>query len=644
MRTGRPVLGVVVGLAAGAVAWLSGCGGSGEKPRPRTVEVTPPRDVHPVLRETVQAEVTFLNVEPVLVSGYGLVVGLSGTGGEPNLPEPIAASMEREMALHGISAATMGKTPRQMLQDPNVAVVVVQAAIPPGAPRDASFDVYVTALNASSLEGGTLWTTDLRIGDAAPFGRAQEHMIGQARGPLFVNPFAEPGRESDGPTHKSGRVLGGGVVTRPVGIAMVLSSTSHARARSIVSAINSRFPIGPGDPGPTARGVSGTTVELRVPLRYKDNPGEFMQIVKYLRFDATAPQVAARRYVETLKAEPAMSGELGSALLALGEPSLPFVRELYDYAEPAPRLAALMVGAKLNDPRSAAYLRELARSGTGIERLEAINLLGQVEAGPTVDVALRELMGEPELSVRVAAYEALAGRAERYHRARWAALLRSEHGTPQKPDALLGWGESGLQGVQRRTISGKFLMDVVPAGNQLVYVTQQGRPRIVLFGKDQGLAAALTASVWNDRLLMRREPGEPDVSVQWRSPDGRVEHLKFRATAPDMVEFLARSNEPGTERPGLGLTYSQVVGVLDAVQQAGGLAGALATEENRLKADLLAAANAGEIKQRPETPGEREIVVVRRPAALAGGGTAEAAGGPRVVPITPAAGNEKPAK
>lgn len=635
-------------------AWLclgmlaAGC--SGEKPKAREVQAPMVRDVNPLLRETIHAEATFLNTEPVLVSGYGIVVGLRGTGGEPNLPEPIAATLEREMQLRGISgtnrdgSAISGKTPREILRDPNVAVVLVQAAIPPGSPKGKRFDAYVTALNASSLDGGTLWTTELRVGDATTFGRAQERVIAAAGGPLFVNPFADPGRESEGPSRKSGRVLGGGVVTNPVGIALMMGNTSHARARSIVSAINTRFPGGRGDSGPIARGVSGQAIELSVPARYRDKPAEFLEVVKYLRFDATPAPVAARRYIEALKAEPGLSSELGAALLALGDAAVPFVRELYDHPEPVPQLTGLMVGAKLNDARSSSFLRELAKSGSGVQRLEAIALLGEIDAGPSVDMTLREIMGEPELSIRVAAYEALAGRAERLNAARRAAVL-SGVGAGTHREALTGWGanEAAVQGVQRRVVAGKFLVDIVPVGEPLIYVTQQDRPRIVLFGEGMEIANPAVIPVWEDRLMIKRDAGESTASILWRGPGmDRATTHSVRATIPDLIEFLAREAFPGDTQSGLNLTYSEVIGVLDAVQRAGGTAAAMTTERNKLKADLLTAAAAGQVRHRPETPADREVVVVREPASLKG----DAPGAddtPRIVPIVPA-NPEKPKK
>jgi len=156
----------------------------------------PPVDAPDALRGTLLTQVTFNGVEPSLVGGIGFVVGLAGTGGEP-LDERVAATLERQMGLMGVGETGAwegtpleGVSPRQLLSDPNTAAVVVTAAIPPGAPEGREFDVFVRALNASSLEGGRLWTTELRIGPPRTFGETTRRLIGEAKGDIFINPFA----------------------------------------------------------------------------------------------------------------------------------------------------------------------------------------------------------------------------------------------------------------------------------------------------------------------------------------------------------------------------------------------------------------------------------------------------------------------
>ena len=113
-----------------------------------------------------------------------------------------AATLERQMGLMGVGETGAwegtpleGVSPRQLLSDPNTAAVVVTAAIPPGAPEGREFDVFVRALNASSLEGGRLWTTELRIGPPRTFGETTRRLIGEAKGDIFINPFATQGAE-----------------------------------------------------------------------------------------------------------------------------------------------------------------------------------------------------------------------------------------------------------------------------------------------------------------------------------------------------------------------------------------------------------------------------------------------------------------
>lgn len=389
----------------------------------------PPRDVPEPLRNTVGTQVTINGIEPVLVSGLGLVVGLNGTGGL-ELPERIAATMEQVMGRFGISRANQfggpgvaERSPRQMLSDPNVAVVVVQAAIPPGAPKGYSFDLFVRAINATSLEGGQLWTTDLQIGEATAFGGVQTKKIARGRGPIFINPFADPGANKDGVSRTVGRVLAGGSLQDPFRLELFLDNPSHGRARAIASAINGRFPEGPGDAGPTARGRNEESIAVTVPQQFRQRPQEFVELLKGVQIDQSAPEEYAKRYVDAIQNEPALAVELAWALEALGPKAVPFARGLYDHPEVVPQMAGLRVGARLSDPLAAEQLIELAERGQPGVRTYAISLLAQLDAGPRVDAALRQLLNTPELTVRVAAYEALATRAER---AQLARLVRAQ--------------------------------------------------------------------------------------------------------------------------------------------------------------------------------------------------------------------------
>ncbi len=665
-----------MGTRAGALALsllavtglpLAGCSSG---PKPVIEQVEPDlRDVPTALRGLVDTEVEFRNVQPTVVSGLGLVVGLAGTGGQP-LNDAVAATMERQLGLMGISStndalrgtALQGKTPREILRDPNIAIVEVQSAVPPGAPDGTKFDVVVRALNATSLEGGSLWTTDLRIGPTTTFGQVQARRLAIARGPIFTNPF------DAGSSVVQGRVLAGGEIVESLGIVMSLNTASHGRARSIVSAINSRFPQGRGDRQPAARGRTGSSIEIVVPTEHRSQPQEFLQVLRHVQIDQSVPELYARRYVQTMREQPELAETMSLAIEALGPRALPALREMYDFAELRPRLAALRAGARLNDARVAPSLLELAQTARGNTRLSAIVNLAFVDAGPTIETTLRNLLSEDDLAVRVAAYESLARRAEK---ARFVALStmqeqnRDTTGLVFSPYQLQQLARENLppgslQGVTRRNVEGKFLLDEVQLAvpealrlqnasatrEPLIYVSQQGVPRIVLFGGDLSVRIPTMVSLWENRLAIAS--AGPDTNgmpamlrIRYVRPGtSQPALLECKPTLPDLVALLASvpdRNATGIDaaRQGLNLNYSQVVAVLSALQSQGATRAAFSTESDRLGAQLAAANEGSGIVARADNPEEAAKLLVR-PATTEPARPSED-GKPRIVPIEPPA-------
>ncbi|QOJ00355.1 MAG: flagellar basal body P-ring protein FlgI [Phycisphaeraceae bacterium] len=653
----------VWGLGWG-MGWGVGCESD---PRPTRRAEPIVRDVPAVLSNTIGASASLNGTEPVLVFGYGLVVGLNGTGGG-TLDESLASQMEREMALRGIDASTdyqgwaiHGKSARDLLRDKNVAVVLVQAAIPPAAPAGKTFDAYVRAINATSLEGGRLWRTDLFIqsGEPGTIGGLRGRRLATAGGPVFINPFADPAVDADGVFRRAGRVLGGGRVVEPLKLELALDEESHARARRIVEAINTRFPEEPGQRTKTAMGRSGQSIALNIPPSFTEEPAEFINIVRNMQVDYTAPSAYAKRYAEALREQPWMAYELSYCLEAIGgDPAVRFLRELYDEPDQVPRLAALRAGARLGDHQSAEHLLDLATRGAGAERLDAIALLAGVRGGPNIDIGLRRLLESRELLVRVAAYESLARRAQGVAVRRAVAGLRSDASDsldqPSHLDVLLRGAipPGNLQGVSREVIGDKFHLDVVPVGDPLIYITQQGQPKIVLFGNDLKMNTPMLASAWSDRLMISADSESSKHSLYYRDyRSGRTYRQDVEADLPGLIRFLARRPTPEDPTPGLNLSYSEIVGVLFSLHQQRGVDCAFATETDKLRAEILEAAKSPIGRVRPETPKEREEMLLfqqpdgpRTPAeADQRAVTPAESPKPRVVPIVrPGAGTTPP--
>lgn len=606
----------LAGLATGLIA-LSACS-TGERVTP---EVSfSPRPSDPVLRGTIGTMATTTAGQPVLVSGYGIVVGLAGTGGGV-LPEPIAATMEREMSLRGIGRAAshaegsamrdpitgLSKTPAEVLRDPNVAVVLVQGVVARAAPEGFEFDLAVRALNATSLVGGSLWSTDLRLGPPSSFGGVQTRRFGVGRGPIFVNPFSDPASAQGEAT---GRVLAGGVVSDPLAVQIAIDPPSHSRARQIEQAIRMRFAQGRYDPGPIARARDDRLVDLLVPFRWRDRPSEFLRVVEHLQADMTYPEEHARRYLAMVRDDPSLGETVSLMLWALGDRGVVFARELYREADPRLRMCGLRAGAKLGDPMVADGLIAFAQS-KGQYQLESIVLLGEIDSGPAADMALRDLAASGPLTARASAYEALARRAERAESGSIAETVAARrlsnfdpHSTPLIEElTTLRLSGTTIQGIERRTVGGRFVLDRVPWGDPLVYVTQQNRPRIVIFGDSPRLPKPVLVSLWEGRLMMVADSASDPLRLSYTSH--RSGRAVVEPAAPErvdeLVRFLGHRPTPEDPRPGLDLSFAEVVAALAAMSDAGRSALPFATEDDRLIAAIAQARASRTWEERPET-------------------------------------------
>jgi flagellar P-ring protein precursor FlgI len=182
-----------------------------------------------------------VNVENVRVNqlvGYGLVVGLAGTGDRirnaPFTEESMQAMLER-----------MGVNVRgTQMRTQNVAAVSVTATMPAFARSGSQIDVQVSALgDATSLQGGTLLVSSLRALDGEIYAVAQ--------GPVAVSGFKAQGAAASVSrgVATSARIPAGAIVEREVPYSLKSASTlklglknpDFTTARHIAEAINRRF-------------------------------------------------------------------------------------------------------------------------------------------------------------------------------------------------------------------------------------------------------------------------------------------------------------------------------------------------------------------------------------------------------------------
>lgn len=558
-----------------------GCGSSAKK-KPLAGATPVVRDVEPALRGLIGTMTTLRGREPLLVTGYGLVVDLKG-GGSSDMPAPVRSYMEREMIKYGVGQTSRGSgqfSPTELLNDPNTAVVMVRAVIPPGAPAGTKFDVMVQALpgtSTTSLEGGRLWTTSLYKGRFVPGGPLTDPLA-EASGAIFINPFSDPaGDETDSVTRTTGRILSGGNVTKGLDLLLTLDNPSHARASSIVSAINSKFPQNPGDRQATAIGLSEELIELHVPARYKLETARFVELLMHTRLDQMFPREYALRYARTLTEQPSLAPSVLWAMQALGKIALPELREVYDYAEITPRLAALESGANLGDPLVEPHLLELAMDGPPVLRTRAIEMLGKLQPNPATNLALRAMLESEEMDVRIAAYEALRSRFD--------------------------------PAIELKSVGDKFTLETAPFGDTMIYVTQQGKPRIIVFGSRAEISRPTFVSAWNDRLMLASDSSTDDLRIYYLDhTTGRSSTSIVKPSIPKLIEFFAHETTPEAPAPGLNLTYSEVVGALHELWKGDAFSGFFVTQQDRLLADLLRSIQTVATEERPETAADIDTV------------------------------------
>ncbi|MGZ8341384.1 MAG: flagellar basal body P-ring protein FlgI [Telluria sp.] len=200
---------------------------------------------------------TIAGVRHNQLMGYGIVVGLDGTGDQTTQTPFTVQSIVSMLQQMGVSLP-----PGTNLQLKNVAAVPVTASLPAFAQPGQTMDITVSSIgNAKSLRGGTLLMTPLKGADGQIYGMAQGNVlvggVGAAAGgaQVQVNHLAV------------GKISGGATVERAVAsnlgennqIRLELKETDFSTASRMVDAINDHF--GPG----IATALDGRVIRVRSP-------------------------------------------------------------------------------------------------------------------------------------------------------------------------------------------------------------------------------------------------------------------------------------------------------------------------------------------------------------------------------------------
>src|SRR5690554_6645304 len=212
----------------------------------------------PAMAERIKDLASIQGVRANQLVGYGLVVGLDGTGDQVRQTHFTQQSLTNMLSQLGVTVP-QGTN----MQVKNVAAAMVTATLPAFAQPGQTLDVVVSSMgNAKSLRGGTLLMTPLKGANGQVYAIAQGNILVGGAG-------AEAGGSSVQVNQLNGGIISSGaIVERTVPttyardgvIRLEMHNTDFGATQSVVNALNRRFGAG------TAMATDGRVVQLRAPV------------------------------------------------------------------------------------------------------------------------------------------------------------------------------------------------------------------------------------------------------------------------------------------------------------------------------------------------------------------------------------------
>src|SRR5262252_2619354 len=300
--------------------------------------------------------------------GYGLVVGLNGTGDTLNNIPFTRQSLQAMLERLGVNIRG------QSIRTGNVAAVMVTANLPAFGTQGTRVDVTVSALgDAKSLQGGTLLVTPLLGADGNAYAVAQ--------GSIAIAGFQFEGEAAKivrgVPT--VGRIANGGIIEREIEFAinrlpnvrLALRNPDLTTATRIAAAINDF--IG----APTAEPLDPATVQIGVPAPYKGNVVQLLTEIEQLQIE---PDLGAKIVIDERSGVIVMGRDVRVSTVAVAQGNLTVATsESPQVSQPAP----FSRGRTRVVPRTRIGVQDegrhlaLVREGVSLQQLvDGLNALG----------------------------------------------------------------------------------------------------------------------------------------------------------------------------------------------------------------------------------------------------------------------------
>ena len=314
--------------------------------------------------------VDFEGVRENMLIGYGLVVGLNGTG------DTLSSSIFTRESLVGMLERLGVNARDDSLKTDNVAAVMVTATLPPFAKQGTRIDLSLSAIgDADSLLGGTLLVTPLVGADGEVYAVAQ--------GPVAVGGVAAggAGAEISKGVPTNGRIASGAIIEREIAfdlqgldtLRISLRNPDFTTARRIAQAINSFAG------GPIAQSRDSATVSLVVPDNYRGRMVALITDIEQLR---VIPDISAKVVIDEQTGIIVMGENVRISTVAIAQGNLTIrITETPQVSQPLPFSEE---GDTVTVPRTQIEIDEdddkrlsvLSNSVTLQELVDGLNALG----------------------------------------------------------------------------------------------------------------------------------------------------------------------------------------------------------------------------------------------------------------------------
>ncbi len=308
--------------------------------------------------------------------GYGLVVGLDGTGDSLRNAPFTRQSLEAMLERMGVN------TRDAQLNTENVAAVMVTANLPAFSAQGTRIDVTVSALgDAESLQGGTLLVTPLLGADGEVYSVAQ--------GSVSIGGFsaAGDGAEVTQGVPTSGRIPNGGVVEREIPfdlasqpfVRLSLRNPDFTTAQRVASAINAYLGAS------AAHAANPSFVVLDLPGAW---PGDMVSLITEVEQIRVEPDLPAKVVVDEVSGIIVMGENVRVSTVAIAQGNLTIsISESPQVSQPAPFSET---GETVVVPRTNVQVDE--EGGTNLALVSGVSLQELVDGLNALGVTPRDMI------------------------------------------------------------------------------------------------------------------------------------------------------------------------------------------------------------------------------------------------------------